>query len=497
MIELRVLGPLEAVADGQPVELPGRKPRALLARLVLDAGRVVPVETLVESLWPASPPPSAYKVLQIYVSQLRKALGREPIVTRPPGYLLRVPRDAHDLGRFEALREAAREAPDPAQRAKLLRDALTLWRGPALAELREHPFALAAGRRLDDLRLGALEERIEAELELGEHARLVPELETLVDDEPLREAPLRQLMLALYRCGRQADALARYRTGRRLLVEELGIEPSPALQELERSILRHDPTLAERRTQQRAVRGAIVCAVAGVEGLLAPLCVDGRELILVDLAPSASELPERAARLERVRETLDVETRTACFTSTAPNDDLVRLATEQEAELLVLAGPPGTPAPCDVAVVARAELAFEPDGPVLVPFGGGREEWAALELGAWLARTHGLPLRLLGAAAKDGRRDASRTLAGASLALQRFAGTAAEPVVVAAGLDGILAERGSIVVASLPPGDLDATRRALVERTTTPVLLVSRGLRPGGLAPDRTLTRFSWSLDDA
>src|SRR5205823_3520714 len=180
-----------------------------------------------------------------------------------------------------------------------------------------------------------------------------------------------------------------------------------------------------------------------------------------------------------------------------PEEDLVRLAAEQEAELLVVGAALAGPAPCDVALAPRPDLPFRPNAPVLVPFGGGREEWAALELGAWLARAHGLPLRLLGAAAKDGKRDASRTLAGASLALQRFAGTAAEPVVVAAGLDGMLAERGSIVVASLPPGALDATRRALVERTTTPLLLVRRGLRPGGLAPDRTLTRFSWSLDDA
>ena len=133
---------------------------------------------------------------------------------------------------------------------------------------------------------------------------------------------------------------------------------------------------------------------------------------------------------------------------------------------------------------------------MLVPFGGGRDEWAALELGAWLARAHGLPLRLLGAEARDGRRDASRMLAGASLALQRFAATAAEPVLVAPGPEGVLAVEGSVVVASLPPGGLDTTRRALVERTAIPLLFVRAGLRPGGLAPDRTLTRFSWSLGD-
>ena len=151
---------------------------------------------------------------------------------------------------------------------------------------------------------------------------------------------------------------------------------------------------------------------------------------------------------------------------------------------------------CDVALAARPELGFAADGPVLVPFGGGREEWAAVELGAWLARAHGVPLRLLGTRGRDDRRDASRTLASASLALQRFAGASAEPVLVAPGAEGILSESGSMIVAAMPPGDLDATRRTLVERTTIPLLLVRSGLRPSGLAPSRTLTRFSWSLRD-
>jgi hypothetical protein len=134
---------------------------------------------------------------------------------------------------------------------------------------------------------------------------------------------------------------------------------------------------------------------------------------------------------------------------------------------------------------------------VLVPFGGARDEWAALELGAWVARAHGLGLRLLGVEGDDDRRDASRMLAGASIALQRFAGTPAEPVIVAAGADGILAEAGSVVVASLPAGELGPTRAALIDRSTIPLLFVRGGLRPGGLAPTRTLTRFSWSLDSA
>ena len=506
MTDFRLLGPLEALDDGRPIDLPRGKPRALLARLLLDAGRAVAVETLVESLW-ERPPPSAHKVLQAYVSQLRKAVGAARIETRPPGYLLRVARDEHDLGRFETLAEAARATSDPARRTQLLGDALALWRGPGLVEFRAEPFARTAASRLTELRLGALERRIEADLELGRHERLVAELEALVAQEPLREQLRRQLMVALYRSGRQAEALARYREGRRMLVEELGLEPSPELQELERAILRHDPVLEEPRRRRARTRRCVICLGAGLHELVAPLAGEGRELLLVDLAAEPGELGPRSAALARAREALaigGVEARTVCFTSTDPAGDLARLAAEQEADLLVV-GADVAPdeleallaaAPCDVAVAPRADLAFEPDAPVLVPFGGDSEEWAALEVGAWLARAHGLPLRLLGADASDGRRDASRMLAGASLALQRFTATAAEPVLVPPGPEGILAAEGSVLVASLPAAGLDPLRRMLVEQTRVPILLVHGGLRPGGLAPERTLTRFTWSLED-
>jgi DNA-binding SARP family transcriptional activator len=491
-----LLGPLEASVDGRSVELPGGKPSALLARLLLDSGRVIAVEALVDSLWGDRAPPSAQKVLQVYVSQLRKALGAGEIETRAPGYRLRAERDHHDLGRFEKLVERARDEADPRRRASLLGEALRLWRGQPLAEFRDEPFAAAAARRLEELRLGALEQRIEAELELGEHARLVTELEELVEQEPLREWPRRQLMLALYRSGRQAEALEHYRVGRRKLVEELGIEPSPSLQELERAILRHDPALEEHGVRTRPARGAVICAGPGLQDVLAPLCADGRELLLVELA-EPGDLAARSAALEPVRAALlarGIEARTVCFTSSDPSADLIRLASEQEAELLAVAAIDGpTGCPCDVALAPRPDLEFNAEGPVLVPFGGGRDEWAALELGAWLARAHGLPLRLLGAEATRDRRDASRLLASASLALQRFTGTAAEPVLVPPGPEGILGQSGSILVASV--GDeVDSSRRTLVEQTATPLLFVRAGLRPGGLAPDHTLTRFSWSL---
>ncbi len=489
MMDYALLGPLEARAAGAAVALPGGKPRALLALLLLESGRVVPVESLLEGLWP-TPPPSAGKVLQAHISQLRKALGAEAIETQPPGYVLHP--GALDLTRFEALAESARGVEDAAQRARLYREALALWRGPALAEFRREPFAATASRRLSELRLEVLGRRIEAELSLGEHERLVPELQGLVEAEPLREQLRGQLMLALYRCGRQAEALACYREGRRLLVEGLGIEPGPALQELERAILRHDLASDSRA----AVRGAVVCAGAVPLALVAPLAGEERELLLVELVSSPGLLAGATAALEATRLSLPVPARAACFTSTDPAGDLARLAAEQAAELLVvelLAQTLLEQAPCDLAVIPGRQP-FRGEGPVLVPFGGSREEWAALELGAWLARTHGLPLRLLGAEAAEGRRDASRMLASASLALQRFTGTGAETAIVPPGAEGILAQAGSAIVVSLPRAELDPTRRALVERSPVPVLLVHAGLRPGGLAPERTLTRFSWSL---
>jgi DNA-binding SARP family transcriptional activator len=455
-----LLGPFEA-----PVELPGGKPRALLARLLLDPGRAVPATVLVDALW-EDPPPSAPKVLQAHVSALRKALGTSAIETRGGGYALRGA--TSDLRRFEELTEQARDG-SAAERAKLLREALALWRGEPLAEFPREPFAAAAAARLTELRLHALLRRIDAELELGRHEELVGELTGLVDAEPLREALRARLMTALYRSGRQADALGSYREGRRLMVDELGIEPGRELQELERSILRQDPALESTQGEER--RGPVVCVGCAPLSLLEPL---GRELLLVELT---DDLAAAAARLDRLRAP---NVRTACFTSIDPAADAARLATEQEAELLVVTEPLDG-APCDMAVL-HEPAPFEPNGPILAPFGGGRDEWPALELAAWLARAHGLPLRLLGVEATDERRDASRTLAAASLALQRFAGVSAEPA-----LGNVLEQQGAAIVASLERG------RELPGRARIPVLLVQGGLRPSGLAPARSLTRFSWT----
>ena len=245
-MDFRILGPLEVVDDaGDLAALGGGKQRALLARLLLDANRAVAVETLVDDLWGDAVPETATKAVQIYVSQLRKQLGKERIVTRPPGYLLDVLPESVDLFRFERLLaegEKARADGRPDRAGELLREALGLWRGPALTEFAE-PFGQGESARLAELRLRALEERIEADLALGRHASLVGELEALVAANRLRERLQAQQMLALYRSGRQAEALASYQELRRLLDEDLGIAPSASLRELERRILQQDESL--------------------------------------------------------------------------------------------------------------------------------------------------------------------------------------------------------------------------------------------------------------
>jgi DNA-binding SARP family transcriptional activator len=245
-MEVRVLGPLEVVVDGQALALGGTKQRALLARLLLDAGRAVTADELVEDLRGEEPPESARKMIQVYVSRLRKLLPDGTLRTRPPGYQLTVPPDALDLARFERLRAAGRLALEHGryeEGAHRLREALDLWRGPPLAEFAAEPFAPPERARLEELRIATLEERIQAELELGRAADAVPELETLVALHPLREWLGSQLMLALYRSGRQAEALAPFQEARRVLAGGLGIEPSQGLRELELRILRHDPAL--------------------------------------------------------------------------------------------------------------------------------------------------------------------------------------------------------------------------------------------------------------
>ncbi len=240
MPRFRLLGPLEVLADdGEPLPLGGQKQRAVLAVLLLRAGEVVSIDFLVTALWGERPPRTATTSLQNSISALRKLLGPDVLLTRPPGYALAVEPEAIDLGRFEQLVGQARTL-EPEERSRTLRAALDLWRGEPLADIAFEFFASAEVRRLEELRLAVLEDWVDAELACGRHAELVPELESLVGQHSLRERLRVQLMLALYHSGRQAEALNAYHAARRTLVDELGLEPSPQLQELHQQILRQE-----------------------------------------------------------------------------------------------------------------------------------------------------------------------------------------------------------------------------------------------------------------
>jgi DNA-binding SARP family transcriptional activator len=246
-MEFRILGPLEVVDDGRVLPLGAPRQRALLAALLVRPSEIVSTDRLVDDVWNDNPPATASKVVQVYVSQLRKALGdNERLLTRSPGYLLRVEPHELDLNRFEQLFEDGRRAlaaGDAERAATTIREALEVWRGPPLCDLALEPFLQPEIARLEDRKLAATTERIEAELALGAHGELVPELERLVAEHPYQERLRGQLMLALYRSGRQTEALQAYQDARLQLGSELGLEPGKALQALEQAILNHDSAL--------------------------------------------------------------------------------------------------------------------------------------------------------------------------------------------------------------------------------------------------------------
>jgi class 3 adenylate cyclase/DNA-binding SARP family transcriptional activator/tetratricopeptide (TPR) repeat protein len=252
-VELGLLGPLEVRCGGVSVAVGGSRERAVLTRLSLSANQVVPLETLADDLWAGEPPEGAPQALWVYISRLRKALrdhgGDTLLVTRPPGYVLQVEPEALDSVRFEALVAEARAlgAANPIESANRYRRALALWRGPALADVADLPFARAEAGRLEEARLSALEERIDADLACGRHGELVGELAGLTRDHPVRERFWAQRMTALYRAGRQTEALRAYQDLRRYLGDELGIDPAEDLRRLESAILRHDPDLDWKR----------------------------------------------------------------------------------------------------------------------------------------------------------------------------------------------------------------------------------------------------------
>jgi YVTN family beta-propeller protein len=322
-VDFKVLGPLDVVDGDRSVELGGRKQRAVLAMLALRPGQVVSTDALVDGLWGDAPPATAAKSLQVYVSRLRKTLGEGAIVTRATGYLLAASPDDVDLARFEQLTAEARRE-EPAAAAETLRAALDLWRGRALADVAEVPFARAESARLEEIRVAALEDRIDADIALGRSAEVVGELEGLVRLHPYRERLRGQLMLALYRSGRQADALGAYRDARTTLANELGLEPGDDLRELERRMLAHDPTLAgprkesiaesppatARRRRLAVVAAAILAAAVGATvgiaaltsgGEAAPVVAPANSVALIDPAQdrvvAAVPLGERPTRI--------------------------------------------------------------------------------------------------------------------------------------------------------------------------------------------------------
>jgi DNA-binding SARP family transcriptional activator/class 3 adenylate cyclase len=282
-MEFRILGPVEVESvSGRPVSVPRGRPLALLALLLLHRGAVVPLDRVVDELWPGDAPAHPQNAVQVVASRLRKALGDGVLVSKGGGYGLQLGDGALDAERFEELLRRGRDelaGGDPATAAETLREALAIWHGPALADVRGELFAQPEIARLEDLRLACISDRIDADVALGRHEDVVGELEALVAEHPLRERLRGQLMVAFYRSGRQADALAVYRDARRVLVDELGIEPSPELRELEQSILRQDPgtaaptpmpTLPEAPRASRELRRSVTClrtALAGSEEL--------------------------------------------------------------------------------------------------------------------------------------------------------------------------------------------------------------------------------------
>ena len=358
-MEARILGSLEIVVGDQQIDIPRGKQLELLAILLIHSNEILSADRLVDGLWGESPPPSAHKTLHSLVSRLRGTLGSsgEALETHGRGYRLRLGSGELDSEVFHGALEDARRARDrgePELASEQLRQALDLWRGPALAEFRYADFAQAEIARLDELHLAAQEERIEADLELGRHHELVVDLEALVTEHPLRERLRGQLMIALYRSGRQAEALQAYQDGRRTLVDELGIEPSESLRQLERRILDQDPTLAapERPSRPRAesrapwrnprtiVMVGVILLVAAIgaaayQGTRGDIAVQGASVSVLDAvsgdvvesislgtAPSAVSVGEGAVWVldadDRTVSEIDPETRAVVRTFSIP-----------------------------------------------------------------------------------------------------------------------------------------------------------------------------------
>ena len=424
-VQYRLLGPVVALVEGNAVELGGPRERGVLVVLLTHAGSMVPDSRITDAIWGDEPPASAPNLVQRSISQLRKALGRDAIESRGTAYMALFEPDGLDLHVFERLARAGSVALDDGhfeQASGLLREALALWRGPALADLADQPFLEHEAARLEEMRLLALERALEADLECGRHADVLAEAETLVQDHPLRERSRELVMRAHYGAGRQAEALEAYRRARATFSEELGIEPGPALRELEQAILHQDTSLITAAATPPGPPAAGPERLRTV--LVAPLSTTApeallalgdrlarkppRELLLAETFADGGELARASRRLNEIREALregGLEARAAAFTSVTPGADLARLASEKDVDLLLSDAPHHLledgrlltlldRAPCDVGVLV-GEGALR--GPVFVPFAGADHDWTAVEIGAWVARNSEEPLRLAGA----------------------------------------------------------------------------------------------------
>jgi DNA-binding SARP family transcriptional activator/DNA-binding beta-propeller fold protein YncE len=380
-LEFRVLGPLQVASNGSSLTLGGTKQRAVLALLLLNANEVVPLDRLIDELWAGSPPNSAANIVQGYVSHLRKQLepgrGRgehELLVSRPPGYMLRIGREQLDAERFGRLAGEGRrllEEGDAGAAGERLREALALWRGRALADLAYEPFARMDVERLEELRLAALEDRIEADLALGRHAGLVGELRELVAAHPLRERLRAQLMTALYRAGRQAEALEVFRDARSSLDEELGIEPGPALRELERAILRQDPALgapaappleAPRLRRRWLALPAAALAAGAITGVLATRGGSGS-------TPAVTIYPHSVAVVDPVRNRLVGDILVGAYpTALAADDRFVYVSNSGDATISRI--DPETRKVFDTGALSRAIDLVARDGHLWAADGG-------------------------------------------------------------------------------------------------------------------------------
>ena len=520
-----------------PTRLGGVRQRSVLAILLLHANRIVSIDRLADELYGESPPVSAVTQVHRQISELRSLLDPDRpagaagglIETRTPGYRIAIGPGALDLATFESRVEAAGSAlasGDADTAVRLYREALALWHGEPLADLMFEPFARSVVVRLNELRLAATEKCLEAELALGRGPELVPELERLVAEHPLNERLRGELMVALYRAGRQPDALEEFRAARAALVEAFGLEPTPALRELEARVLAQDPSLdapstlptvpprEERRTVLLVARGDAALGRLGEVGR----CLAGlgrHELLLTQAVESEASLAGAVAGTRALRDALargGVSARAAAFVSGALGVDAGRLALAHDADVMVVdavgeIAPDGLASedmaillersPCDVALLAGAAQLTFADG-IAVMFAGGDHDWAAAELGAWLAAGADAPLRLIGVRGREGA-DASRLLASASIVIQQVVGIDVEPVLADAGPDGLVeaAREAGVTVVGLSSRwrreGLGASRRALLQ-AGSPTLVVHRGARPGGLAPREQLTRFTWTI---